>query len=292
MRCVPDERADERPRSRPTKARDSAVAAPPSAGRAPRSPAARSREDADPDREARRRPSSRARGSGPCRVNGRVPPLGRGVAHDARRSRAPRPSERDRADPVPATPARAPPAHSARDSHASQSSPRASTAKSTASCAASTGIRAGPRTTARARRPAPRGEASRAISQSASVASRDTRTAPRRGSRSTQERDGSRCCRRQPAPYQRRDDEPCEPVGREDGRGHDEAEHELDRGVRSRDRAEPPERAPARATRLVKPYGSPRRAGSPVSAIARESCVSSSSSVKIVGTGCREACQA
>ncbi len=40
------------------------------------------------------------------------------------------------------------------------------------------------------------------------------------------------------------------------------------------------------------PYASPRRAGSPVSAMERASCVSSSSSVKIVGTGRCAACHA
>ena len=46
------------------------------------------------------------------------------------------------------------------------------------------------------------------------------------------------------------------------------------------------------ATSVASPYGSPRRAGSPVSAMERASCVSSSSSVKIVGTGRRDACHA
>ena len=50
--------------------------------------------------------------------------------------------------------------------------------------------------------------------------------------------------------------------------------------------------ASAYATSVASPYGSPRRAGSPVSAMERASCVSSSSSVKIVGTGRRDACHA
>ena len=50
--------------------------------------------------------------------------------------------------------------------------------------------------------------------------------------------------------------------------------------------------AVSHGTRLEKPYGSPRRAAWPVSAIERASCVSSSSSVKIVGVSRRHACQA
>jgi hypothetical protein len=50
--------------------------------------------------------------------------------------------------------------------------------------------------------------------------------------------------------------------------------------------------AVSQGTRLVKPNGSPRRIACPVSAIAREICVVSSSSVKIVGVSRRHACQA
>ena len=50
--------------------------------------------------------------------------------------------------------------------------------------------------------------------------------------------------------------------------------------------------AVSHGTRLEKPYGSPRRAAWPVSAIAREICVSSSSSLKIVGVSRRHACHA
>ena len=50
--------------------------------------------------------------------------------------------------------------------------------------------------------------------------------------------------------------------------------------------------AVSHGTRLVKPYGSPRRAACPVSAIAREICVVSSSSEKIVGVSRRHACHA
>ena len=46
------------------------------------------------------------------------------------------------------------------------------------------------------------------------------------------------------------------------------------------------------ATREASPYGTPRRAASPVWAIARESCAISFSSEKIVGTGRFDACHA
>ncbi len=50
--------------------------------------------------------------------------------------------------------------------------------------------------------------------------------------------------------------------------------------------------AVSQGTRLVNPYGSPRRAAWPVSAIAREIWVVSSSSEKIVGVSRRQACHA
>ena len=46
------------------------------------------------------------------------------------------------------------------------------------------------------------------------------------------------------------------------------------------------------ATSGAEPYGSPRRVGTPVSAIDLAIQVSSISSEKIVGTGCLDACQA
>ena len=131
---------------------------------------------------------------------------------------------------------------------------------------------------------------SRAISQSASVArgyaSGSSTRIDEYASAGTAAAAGS-VAERVPA----RHDHASQPVRGEHRRGHREDEHELGRRVR-RWPSRATTGASTYATSVARPYGSPRRAGSPVSAIARASWVSSSSSVKIVGTGCREACHA
>ncbi len=82
-----------------------------------------------------------------------------------------------------------------------------------------------------------------------------------------------------------RDDEPCEPVGGEDRRRHREHAERLDRAVRRRDVVEPPGRRREVGVKRRRPAPARRRGAlrRPVSAIERESCVNSISSVKSVG---------
>ena len=84
------------------------------------------------------------------------------------------------------------------------------------------------------------------------------------------------------------DDRPREEVRREDDRGHREDADVANEVVRLGRRVDPPGgRREVRVERLEE-VGPPRRAASPVSAMLRESCVSSSSSVKSHGEEWRQ----